>query len=164
MARGLDLDKISHVINVDTPRFPENYMHRIGRTGRAQELGKSILLWCQCQPFAERRASFRAIHKITACVCCVGFRQITSCTHLIFIIYNQHLSFFNYFLTNSSWKIYLHSYTKWLFKNTVCVCCVGFRQITSCTASHFHHLQSASLPLSIISYKLFMEDLLTHLH
>jgi len=43
MARGLDLDKISHVINFDTPRFPENYMHRIGRTGRAEQEGKSIL-------------------------------------------------------------------------------------------------------------------------
>ena len=43
MARGLDLDKISHVINFDTPNFPENYMHRIGRTGRAEELGRSIL-------------------------------------------------------------------------------------------------------------------------
>ena len=43
MARGLDLDKISHVFNFDTPRFPENYMHRIGRTGRAGEYGKAIL-------------------------------------------------------------------------------------------------------------------------
>jgi len=43
MARGLDLDKISHVINFDTPNFPENYMHRIGRTGRAEQLGKTIL-------------------------------------------------------------------------------------------------------------------------
>ncbi|MDP5228859.1 MAG: DEAD/DEAH box helicase, partial [Cellulophaga sp.] len=32
MARGLDLDKITHVINFDTPNYPENYMHRIGRT------------------------------------------------------------------------------------------------------------------------------------
>lgn len=45
MARGIDLDKISHVINFDTPTFPENYMHRIGRTGRAEEQGKSILLY-----------------------------------------------------------------------------------------------------------------------
>ncbi len=45
MARGLDLDKISHVINVDVPAFPENYMHRIGRTGRAEEKGLSILLF-----------------------------------------------------------------------------------------------------------------------
>ncbi len=45
MARGLDLDKISHVINFDTPKYPENYMHRIGRTGRAEQEGKSILLY-----------------------------------------------------------------------------------------------------------------------
>ncbi len=45
MSRGLDLDKISHVINFDTPNFPENYMHRIGRTGRAEEKGKTILFF-----------------------------------------------------------------------------------------------------------------------
>jgi ATP-dependent RNA helicase RhlE len=43
MARGMDLDRISHVINMDTPMFPENYMHRIGRTGRAEQTGKSLL-------------------------------------------------------------------------------------------------------------------------
>ncbi|MCL4128993.1 UNVERIFIED_CONTAM: hypothetical protein GTU68_065923 [Idotea baltica] len=43
MARGLDLDRISHVINFDTPAYPENYMHRIGRTGRAKEPGTAIL-------------------------------------------------------------------------------------------------------------------------
>lgn len=47
MARGLDLDKITHVINFDTPRFPENYMHRIGRTGRAEEQGTSLLLYTE---------------------------------------------------------------------------------------------------------------------
>ena len=47
MARGLDLDNISHVINFDTPHFPENYMHRIGRTGRAKQLGKSILFYTE---------------------------------------------------------------------------------------------------------------------
>ncbi|MCH4552886.1 DEAD/DEAH box helicase [Aestuariibaculum lutulentum] len=44
MARGLDIENVSHVINLDTPDFPENYMHRIGRTGRAERKGKSILL------------------------------------------------------------------------------------------------------------------------
>ena len=44
MARGLDFDNVSHVINFDTPDFPENYMHRIGRTGRAERAGKTILL------------------------------------------------------------------------------------------------------------------------
>jgi ATP-dependent RNA helicase RhlE len=43
MARGLDMHEISHVINFDTPLYPENYMHRIGRTGRAKKLGVSIL-------------------------------------------------------------------------------------------------------------------------
>lgn len=43
MARGLDIDNISHVINFDTPHFPENYMHRIGRTGRAEREGKTVL-------------------------------------------------------------------------------------------------------------------------
>ena len=44
MARGLDFNNVSHVINFDTPEFPENYMHRIGRTGRAEKKGKTILL------------------------------------------------------------------------------------------------------------------------
>lgn len=44
MARGLDIENISHVINFDTPEYPENYMHRIGRTGRAQKEGTAVLL------------------------------------------------------------------------------------------------------------------------
>ncbi|MEP1487350.1 MAG: DEAD/DEAH box helicase [Algibacter sp.] len=43
MARGLDIDNVSHVINFDTPDFPENYMHRIGRTGRAEREGKAMV-------------------------------------------------------------------------------------------------------------------------
>lgn len=47
MARGLDLDQVTHVINFDTPVYPENYIHRIGRTGRASRFGKSILLYTE---------------------------------------------------------------------------------------------------------------------
>ena len=47
MARGLDLEEISHVINMDTPNYPENYMHRIGRTGRAEKKGNTILLYTE---------------------------------------------------------------------------------------------------------------------
>jgi ATP-dependent RNA helicase RhlE len=47
IARGLDLEKITHVINFDTPSFPENYMHRIGRTGRAEQEGKAILFYTE---------------------------------------------------------------------------------------------------------------------
>ncbi|WP_179345232.1 DEAD/DEAH box helicase [Winogradskyella ursingii] len=43
MARGLDIDNVSHVINFDTPEYPENYMHRIGRTGRAEREGQALL-------------------------------------------------------------------------------------------------------------------------
>ncbi len=43
MARGLDIDNVSHVINFDTPDFPENYMHRIGRTGRAEREGEALV-------------------------------------------------------------------------------------------------------------------------
>lgn len=43
MARGLDIDNVSHVINFDTPIYPENYMHRIGRTGRAEREGESLV-------------------------------------------------------------------------------------------------------------------------
>lgn len=45
MARGIDLASISHVICMDVPQYPENYLHRIGRTGRAEAAGKSILLY-----------------------------------------------------------------------------------------------------------------------
>jgi ATP-dependent RNA helicase DeaD len=42
-ARGLDVDRISHVINYDIPYDSETYIHRIGRTGRAGRLGDAIL-------------------------------------------------------------------------------------------------------------------------
>lgn len=42
-ARGLDIDRISHVFNFDIPMDVESYVHRIGRTGRAGSAGKTIL-------------------------------------------------------------------------------------------------------------------------
>jgi ATP-dependent RNA helicase RhlE len=41
-ARGIDIDKLSCVVNFDLPRSPNDYVHRIGRTGRAGELGVAI--------------------------------------------------------------------------------------------------------------------------
>ncbi len=41
-ARGIDVDGISHVINYDFPLHAEDYVHRIGRTGRAQQIGEAI--------------------------------------------------------------------------------------------------------------------------
>ncbi len=42
VARGIDVAEVSHVINFDTPDVPENYIHRIGRTGRADKKGIAI--------------------------------------------------------------------------------------------------------------------------
>jgi ATP-dependent RNA helicase RhlE len=42
MARGLDISNITHVINFEMPEMPEQYMHRIGRTGRADATGTAI--------------------------------------------------------------------------------------------------------------------------
>src|SRR5262245_16604759 len=42
-ARGLDVERISHVLNYDIPYDPETYVHRIGRTGRAGRSGEAIL-------------------------------------------------------------------------------------------------------------------------
>jgi len=42
VARGLDISEVTHVINFDIPEVPENYIHRIGRTGRADKKGVAI--------------------------------------------------------------------------------------------------------------------------
>ena len=46
-ARGIDVDGISHVVNLDFPPQPEDYVHRIGRTGRAHAIGDAISFVCQ---------------------------------------------------------------------------------------------------------------------
>ncbi|CAJ0740605.1 ATP-dependent RNA helicase RhlE [Ralstonia edaphis] len=45
-ARGIDIDQLPHVVNFDLPNVPEDYVHRIGRTGRAGAQGEAISLVC----------------------------------------------------------------------------------------------------------------------
>ena len=45
VSRGMDIIGVSHVINFDAPRYPEQYIHRIGRTGRARKSGEAIFLF-----------------------------------------------------------------------------------------------------------------------
>lgn len=45
-ARGLDIDRLSHVVNFELPNVPEDYVHRIGRTGRAGADGSALSLVC----------------------------------------------------------------------------------------------------------------------
>ena len=58
-ARGIDIDKLSYVLNYDIPNEPETYVHRIGRCGRAGEEGVSISI---CEP--EENAYTRDIEKL----------------------------------------------------------------------------------------------------
>jgi ATP-dependent RNA helicase RhlE len=58
-ARGIDIDKLSYVLNYDIPNEPETYVHRIGRCGRAGEEGVSISI---CEP--EENAYARDIEKL----------------------------------------------------------------------------------------------------
>jgi ATP-dependent RNA helicase RhlE len=58
-ARGIDIDKLSHVLNYDIPNEPETYVHRIGRCGRAGEEGVSISI---CEP--EENSFARDIEKL----------------------------------------------------------------------------------------------------
>lgn len=57
-ARGLDIASVSHVINFDVPGHPEDYVHRIGRTGRAQQEGDAFTLFT-----AEELDAVRAIER-----------------------------------------------------------------------------------------------------
>ncbi|MEL0286693.1 MAG: C-terminal helicase domain-containing protein, partial [Paracoccaceae bacterium] len=43
-ARGLDIPSVSHVFNFDVPSNSEDYVHRIGRTGRAGRQGKAVMV------------------------------------------------------------------------------------------------------------------------
>jgi len=61
-ARGLDIKGVTHVINFDMARDVESYVHRIGRTGRAGELGEAITFWnkdydIECSPALVKIAS-----------------------------------------------------------------------------------------------------------
>ncbi|HEX7331644.1 MAG TPA: DEAD/DEAH box helicase [Pyrinomonadaceae bacterium] len=59
-ARGLDIDAVSHVINYDVPAAPEDYVHRVGRTGRAGSHGQAISI---VAPMDE--GAMRAIERLT---------------------------------------------------------------------------------------------------
>lgn len=58
-SRGIDIDRLSHVINYEIPETPETYVHRIGRTGRAGSRG-SALSFCS----AEEKPYIKSIHKL----------------------------------------------------------------------------------------------------
>jgi ATP-dependent RNA helicase RhlE len=58
-ARGLDIPLLPHVINFELPNIPEDYVHRIGRTGRAGAKGEALSLVC-----GEENTYLRDIEKL----------------------------------------------------------------------------------------------------
>jgi len=58
-ARGLDIELLPYVVNYDLPQVAEDYVHRIGRTGRAQNSGQAISLVC-----IDESAQLKAIEKL----------------------------------------------------------------------------------------------------
>jgi ATP-dependent RNA helicase RhlE len=58
-ARGIDIDELPHVVNFDLPHVPEDYVHRIGRTGRAGSSGEAVALVCH-----DDRPLMAAIEKL----------------------------------------------------------------------------------------------------
>ncbi|NGY05443.1 DEAD/DEAH box helicase [Solimonas terrae] len=58
-ARGLDIDQLPHVVNFELPNVPEDYVHRIGRTGRAGNVGEAFSLVCN-----DERGDLRGIEKL----------------------------------------------------------------------------------------------------
>jgi superfamily II DNA/RNA helicase len=54
-ARGIDVPSITHVVNYDLPKFPEDYVHRIGRTGRAGRNGTAVSLVNHAESMNVRR-------------------------------------------------------------------------------------------------------------
>ena len=62
-ARGIDVSGISHVINFDVPQYPEDFIHRIGRTGRAGASGDAItLISPEERPYLARIQDFTGKH------------------------------------------------------------------------------------------------------
>jgi ATP-dependent RNA helicase RhlE len=58
-ARGLDIDQLPHVVNFELPHVPEDYVHRIGRTGRAGSEGEAVSLVC-----VDERALLAGIERL----------------------------------------------------------------------------------------------------
>jgi ATP-dependent RNA helicase RhlE len=59
-ARGIDIDQLPHVVNFELPNVPEDYVHRIGRTGRAGSKGEAISLVC-----VDENGFLRDIERLT---------------------------------------------------------------------------------------------------
>jgi ATP-dependent RNA helicase DeaD len=104
-ARGLDIDRMSHVVNYDIPYDTESYVHRIGRTGRAGRKGEAILFVSPREKrmlFAIEKATRQTIEKMSLPSSeDIADRRVTQFTQqLSETIESQDLSFFENLIAN----------------------------------------------------------------
>lgn len=71
-ARGIDVEALGHVVNFDVPPASEDYIHRVGRTGRAEMTGEAFTFYCPDEE-GDIRAIERAINKKLPRVILEGF-------------------------------------------------------------------------------------------
>lgn len=97
-ARGIDVDRITHVINYDVPNNPESYTHRIGRTGRAGRKGTAILFISPKDKYLLRnieRATKQEIEQMEApSTKTINERRVTAFKQRITAAMTQDISFF----------------------------------------------------------------------
>ena len=74
-ARGLDIDQLPQVVNFDLPNVPEDYVHRIGRTGRAGASGKAVSLVC-AEEFKQLSDIERLIGQLLTRKSIEGFKPV----------------------------------------------------------------------------------------
>ena len=74
-ARGIDIDQLPHVVNFDLPHVAEDYVHRIGRTGRAGASGEAISLVC-ADEFKELTAIERLLKQVIRRKTIEGFEPV----------------------------------------------------------------------------------------
>lgn len=76
-ARGIDIDQLPHVVNFDLPNVPEDYVHRIGRTGRAGSQGEAVSLVC-ADEFTQLADIERLIQKLIPRKIIPGFEPVNA--------------------------------------------------------------------------------------
>lgn len=67
-ARGLDIPLVKHVINYDLPQSIDEYVHRIGRTGRCGNLGKAISFYSNDTDSALAKPLVRILSDVSLCI------------------------------------------------------------------------------------------------
>lgn len=102
-ARGIDVERITHVINYDAPNNSESYVHRIGRTGRAGRSGTAIIFITPRERFILRNIEHSTKQPIeqleTPSISAINARRVAAFKQRITDALGQNISFFETLIT-----------------------------------------------------------------